>query len=109
MTEDERLVRFLKEGKDWERKTTNIPGLFLLKIPPSRSNSSSVYIEINPVDSFGAPTKKRGIIIRSASELQQISEILTNPKLTQLATVIDEINPKSKSSSSKTDTDIFEI
>ena len=109
MTEDERLVRFLKEGKDWERKATNIPGIFLLKIPPSRSNSSSIYIEINPVDSFGSPTKKRGIIIRSVSELQQISEILTNPKIAQIATVIDEINPKSKGSFTKTDTDIFEI
>jgi hypothetical protein len=33
MTVNERLLQFLKEGKDWERKTTNIHGVFLLKLP----------------------------------------------------------------------------
>ena len=33
MTVNERLLQFLKECKDWERKTTNIHGVFLLKLP----------------------------------------------------------------------------
>jgi hypothetical protein len=37
MSADERLVRFLKEGKDWERKPTSISGIFLLKLPGLRS------------------------------------------------------------------------
>jgi hypothetical protein len=65
---DERLTQFLKDGKDWERKATSIPGVFLLRLPAFRSRTSSVAIEINPVDSAGAATKKRGIVIRSRSE-----------------------------------------
>ena len=34
MAADERLLQYLREDKDWERKTTNIPGVFLLKLPP---------------------------------------------------------------------------
>jgi len=32
-TVDNRLTDFLNEGKDWERKQTNVPGVFLLKLP----------------------------------------------------------------------------
>jgi hypothetical protein len=55
-------------------------------------------IEINPVDSSGSATKKRGIVIRSGSELEEISRLLTNPKITQLAKSIDEVNPDVKTS-----------
>lgn len=65
MSVDERLVQFLKEARDWEKKATNIPGLFLLKLPGLRGNPPSVVIEINPVDTSGTPTKKRGVVVRS--------------------------------------------
>jgi hypothetical protein len=32
-TVDNRLTEFLKKGNDWERKQTNVPGVFLLKLP----------------------------------------------------------------------------
>jgi hypothetical protein len=105
---DERLSQFLSKGKDWERKPTNIPGLFLLKLPASRNRPSSIVIEINPVDTSGSPTKKRGIIIRSNSELVQIRNILDDVKLEQLTKSIDEVNPEIKSVS-KAKSDIFEI
>jgi len=38
MTVEDRLARFLDEAKDWERRATNIPGVFLLKLPSSRTN-----------------------------------------------------------------------
>ena len=38
MTVNERLLQFLKEGKDWERKTTNVHGVFLLKLPVSKED-----------------------------------------------------------------------
>ena len=101
-TAKERLTQFLKDGKDWERKATNIPGIFLFKLPSLRGRGSPlVAIEINPVDSSGSPTKKRGIVIRSGSELEEISSLLTNPKITQLAKRIDEVNPDVRTSSAK--------
>ena len=94
---NERLAQFLKSAKDWERKATNIPGVFLLKLPTFKGRPSLVAIEINPVDSTGAVTKKRGIVIKSRSEFDQINNILTNDKISELASSIDEVNPEIKS------------
>ena len=81
----------------------------MLKLPSSRIRQAAVAIEINPVDAVGSPTKKRGVVIRSASELNEISGLLTNQKLPELARNIDEINPKQKEASTISSSDIFEI
>ena len=107
---DERLSQFLREGKNWERKATSMPGVFLIKLPEYKSRPPYIAMEINPVDSTGAATKKRGILIKSSSELEQISDILTNAKIVQLATSLDEVNPEKKSRAPQsTETDVFEI
>ena len=67
-----------------------------MKLPSSRSRQASIAIEINPVDAAGSATKKRGKVIKSASELDQFNRILANQKLMELARRIDEINPKQK-------------
>jgi hypothetical protein len=109
MTPDERLAQFLKSGKDWERKATSIPGVFLIKLPQFKSRAPSIAIEVNPVDVSGAATKKRGIVIRSAAELEEITKLLINPKLEQLAHSIDVVNPERKPAAGKAGEDIFEI
>lgn len=107
---DERLSQFLREGKNWERKATSISGVFLIKLPEYKSRPPYIAMEINPVDSTGAATKKRGILIKSSSELEQISNILTNAKIVNLATSLDEVNPEKKSRAPQsTETDVFEI
>ena len=112
MSMQERLTHFLKDSSDWERKSTSIQGVFLLKLPNSKAGTwkESIAIEINPVTGF--PTKKRGIVIRSASVLEQITHILTNLKLSELAKKMDEVNPsdlKDKAKSNADDSDIIEI
>ena|SRR6187200_704258 len=106
---DQRLMQFLKEGKDWERKATSIPGVFLLRLPGLKSTAPSLAIEINPVDSSGFATKKRGVVIRSSSELEEITKLLTNPKLPQLAKSMDEVNPEVRGATITKQSDIFEI
>jgi hypothetical protein len=93
---DERLSQFLKQGNDWERKVTSIPGVFLLKLPTFKSRPESIVIEVNPVDTSG-------------SELEQIRNILTNVKLEQLSKSIDEVNPEVKTATAKDSSDIFQI
>jgi hypothetical protein len=62
MTEpDDRLRQFLNEGRNWERKATNIAGVFLFRLPPTRGRPASLAIEINPIGMSGSITKKRGI------------------------------------------------
>jgi len=106
---DQRLTQFLKEGKDWERKATSIPGVFLLRLPGLKSTAPSLAIEINPVDSSGFATKKRGVVIRSSYELEEITKLLTNPKLPQLAKSMDEVNPEVRGPTITKQSDIFEI
>ena len=96
-TADERLKQFLKEAQDWEKKVTNIPGIFLLKLPTFKGTSPSLAIEVNPVNPAGSSTKRRGVIIRSSSEIGEISRLLSNPKIAQLAKNIDEVNPSKES------------
>jgi hypothetical protein len=106
---DQRLMQFLKEGKDWERKATSIPGIFLLRLPGLKPTAPSLAIEINPVDSSGFATKKRGVVIRSSYELEEITKLLTNPKLPQLAKSMDEVNPEVRGPTITKQSDIFEI
>jgi acetylglutamate synthase len=91
-------------------KAITIPGIFLQRLPSFRSRPSSVAIEINPVDSASVPAKKRGIVIRSRLEYDQIRNILGNGKVSQLANSIDEVNPEIKLISKRNkEEDIFEI
>ena len=109
MTSDERLLQFLKDGKDGERKSTNLPGVFLLRLPSFRGKPASIAIEVNPISTSGSPTKKRGIVIRSASELDEINRLLSNPKVINLAKNMDEVNPEKKTYASGTTEDVFEV
>ena len=90
---NEKLAQFLREGQNWEKRVTNIQGVFLLKLPTYKKSPPSIGIEINPAN---VATKKRGIIIRSSSELEQITQILANPKVVELAKKIEAVNPKIK-------------
>jgi hypothetical protein len=107
----ERLSQFLKESEGWGRKTTSVPGIFLLKLPSSKTGTrkEALAIEINPINpGTSSPTKKRGIVIRSVSELEQITKILTNPKMSELARKMDGINPTEVKSKAKS-TDMLDI
>jgi hypothetical protein len=35
-------IQFLNEGKDWEKKATSIPGIFLLRLPGLKSAAPSI-------------------------------------------------------------------
>src|ERR687885_779564 len=90
---NDKLAQFLREGQNWEKRATNIQGVFLLKLPTFKKNLPSIGIEINLAN---AATKKRGIIVRSSSELEQINQLLANPKVVGLAKKIEAVNPKIK-------------
>ncbi len=109
MSSDERLLQFLREGKDWERKPTSVPGVFLFKLPEYRGRPASIGIEINPLNTNGTVTKKRGIVIKSSDELNSILELINNKKVLQLAKSIDTVNPERKSVMRNELTDVFEI
>jgi|SRR3712207_4646795 hypothetical protein len=109
MSGDERLSQFLQEGKDWERKPTSVPGIFIFKLPEYRGRPATLAIEINPLNSTGSASKKRGIVIKSSSELNSILELINNQKVMQLAKSIDQVNPERKTAMRTDSSEVFEI
>ena len=93
-----KLSEFLQNGRDWEKKATSIPGIFIVKMPAYKSAPfvapSRLSVELNPVDAEGRPTKKRGILLKSISELNNYKSILNDEKLANLITNIESINPR---------------
>jgi hypothetical protein len=109
-----KLAQLLREGQNWEKKPTNIQGVFLLKLPASKKSPSSIAIEINPTNTATAGstfTRKKGIIIRDGPELEQFNQMLSNPKVVELAKKIEAINPKNKEDAANrsSDTEVFDI
>ena len=109
-TVDNRLTDFLNKGKDWERKQTNVPGVFLMKLPAFRSRPACIAIEIDVLGRGGAgANRRRGLIVRSKEEIQQLSNILNNDKVIELASAVETANPVQTTTSSTVDPEVFEI
>lgn len=96
---EEKLRDFLKSGKDWERRSTTIPGVFVLRLPSDGRRPASLAVEINPVDESGRPTKRRGLIIRSSEELREFRSLVDHEKLPELMAKIDAVNPRAGAAS----------
>ena len=104
---EERLAKVLSSGADWDRTPTNIPGVMILRMPQYKSRPPTLALEINPVDVSGSTTKKRALMIRSASELAEIAKIIANDDLARLAEAMDSVNPASMSS--KQSANVFRV
>jgi len=91
---ESRLADFLKSGKDWERKPTTVPGVFVLRMPPFKGVPARLAVELNPVDAAGNPTKKRGVLLRSSEELAEYRKLLNDDRLASLMKNIDALSPK---------------
>jgi hypothetical protein len=57
----------------------------------------------------GGGHRRRGLIIRSKEEIEQLSNILNNDKVIDLASAVETVNPVQTSTSSMVDSEIFEI
>lgn len=107
---DHRLTDFLKNGQDWESKQTNVPGVFLLRLPSFRTRPACIGIEIDALNrGGGGSNRRRGIIIRSQEEMQELSNILTNQKVIELTSAIEKVNPVKTKSAPTLDSEVFEI
>lgn len=108
MSED-KLTNFLKSGKDWSRLKTSIHGIFILKLPAYRRSPTRLAVELNPVDLTGNTKKRRGLVIRSHSELNDFNELFQFEKLSKLLDMLDSVNPMAKDAPLKKGEDIIEL
>ena len=106
---EDKLRAFLKSGPDWGRLKTNVPGVFVLKLPPFRGSSARLSVELNPVDEAGNPTKRRGLIMRDEGELRGYEEIFKSDKLRPLLKSVEAVNPAERRRVAKPGEDILEI
>jgi len=90
-------------------RPTDIPGVFLFRLLASKGRPANLAIEINLIDTYGYITKKRGVVIRSASELDDISRLLSHPKVGELSKKIDVVNPKTDATTGKGSPDILDV
>lgn len=100
----------MENGKDWERKQTNVPGVFLIRLPQFRSRPACIGVELDVLNRGGGGNRRRGIILRTNQELKQLLDIVTNQKLDELTSSIEKINPVQQTNvGANLDKEIFEI
>ena len=81
-----------------------------MKLPAFRSRPACIAIEIDALGrGGGGANRRRGLIIRSKEEMEQLSNILTNDKVIELASAVVKVNPVQTNTSSTMDSEVFEI
>jgi hypothetical protein len=95
MSVEESLRKVLQTGRDWQRVSVKgAPGVFVVKAPAYRGRPASLIIEVNPLGPDGTPTKRRGLMLRSLSELRQFREIISAKRLEEVLEAVEKVNPK---------------
>lgn len=90
----ETLRGFLESGDDWERKPTSVPGVFLIKLPKTRTRPASLALELNPIGEGGLPIKRKGVMIMNMHEHEAFRALLENPKIETVLAAIEELFPE---------------
>jgi hypothetical protein len=106
---EEKLAEFLKNGKDWSRLRTTVQGVFVLKLPAYKGSPSRLAVELNPVGEDGSPKKRRGLVLRSAAELEDYRELFQYEKLSKLIGILEKINPKVEAEKRRRGEEIIEL
>jgi hypothetical protein len=92
MSEMEKQISdFLQTGKDWEKMTSPLLGVSVVKMPATKSRPALLSLEVNP-ERDGKPLKRKGLFVTSTDMLLAFNEALKSDKLFKLMTAIDEIN-----------------
>ncbi|MCK4369965.1 MAG: hypothetical protein KAV01_10365 [Candidatus Lokiarchaeota archaeon] len=98
---ENQLEDHLKGGADWEKMETPIPGVFVVKVPATKTKPALLFLEVNPLKDDGKPLKKRGLFIGSKEMLLKFSEALNDDKTFQLIGELEKINPEVKTKTKK--------
>ncbi len=106
---EDKLADYLKTGKDWSRMKTNVPSVFVVKLPPYRGSPTRLVVELNPIDETGRPKRRRGLILRSSAELEEFKHLFGEEKLPKLLAMIDSVNPKSETGKHRKEEGVIEL
>ena len=88
------LTEHLKNAADWEKMETPVDGVYIVKVPATKTRPSLLFLEINPLKEDGKPLKRKGLFVGSKEFLIKFSEALSDDKVFQLIGEMDEVNPE---------------
>ena len=87
------LKEHLKNAGDWDQMETPIPGVFVVKVPGSKTRPPMLFLEINPLKD-GRPMKRKGLFISDFEMLVKFSESLNDDNTLKLIKELEQVNPK---------------
>jgi len=90
------LKDHLKNGKDWEKMETPIPGVFVVKVPATKTRPALLFLEINPLKNDGKPMKRKGLFIGSKEMYIAFKEALEEDAIFTLIQNVETVNPEIK-------------
>ncbi len=93
----EQLKDHLENATDWEKMETPVPGVFVVKVPATKSRPALLFLEVNPLKDDGKPLKRKGLFVGNKEFLVKFSEALSDDKVYQLINEIEKVNPEVKS------------
>ena len=88
------LRNHLETAKDWEKMEAPVPGVFVVKVPATKTRPALLFLEINPLKDDGKPLKRKGLFIGSKKMLVKFGEALNDDKVFQLINELEKVNPK---------------
>ncbi len=91
----------LANAKEWGKMETPIPGVYVVKVPETKTRPAMLFLEINPLKQDGTPMKKKGLFVSDFEMLVKFSEALTDDKVVRLIKELEEVNPDRKTKKSK--------
>jgi len=86
------LKEHLEGGKDWERMNTPLPGLFVVKVPATKTRKARLNLELSPLKNDGTPLKKKSLFIGGEEMFIKYAEMFSNDKAYQIIREIEQIN-----------------
>ncbi|MFX1302606.1 MAG: hypothetical protein ACFFBV_00660 [Promethearchaeota archaeon] len=90
------LKDHLKNGKDWEKMETPIPGVFVVKVPATKTRPALLFLEVNPLKNDGKPMKRKGLFIGSKEMYIAFKEALEEDTIYTLIQNVEAVNPEIK-------------
>ena len=96
------LQEHLLEGQNWEKVETDVPGVYVVKIPATKTRPAKLMVEVNPVDeATGKPKKRKGLFIADFEMYVQFLEAMQDERIEKLIKTVDGINPQQTATKAK--------
>ena len=85
----EEIKKVMEHAEDWEKKKTNIPGIFLVKMPDKELR---IMLMFNPLDETGVPTKRKGFYFGNSETVTAARLAFPDKRLDGLVEAVEKLN-----------------